>query len=44
MRRGAFVMLVIVPVLAAVLTALGGAAAQGRQDPRFAAVPSEKGG
>jgi len=42
--RGAFVILVIVPVLAAVLTALGGAAAQGRQDPRFAAVPSEKGG
>jgi len=42
--RGAFVILVIVPVLAAVLTALGGAEAQGRQDPRFAAVPSEKGG
>jgi len=42
--RGAFVILVIVPVLAAVLTGLGGAAAQGRQDPRFAAVPSEKGG
>jgi len=38
------VILVIVPVLAAVLTALGGAAAQGRQEPRFAAVPSEKGG
>jgi hypothetical protein len=38
------VILVIVPVLAAVLTALGGAEAQGRQDPRFAAVPSEKGG
>ena len=42
--RGAFVILVIVPVLAGVLTALGGAEAQGRQDPRFAAVPSEKGG
>jgi hypothetical protein len=38
------VILVIVPVLAGVLTALGGAEAQGRQDPRFAAVPSEKGG
>jgi DNA-binding beta-propeller fold protein YncE len=45
--RGAFVILVIVPVMAAALTALtalGGAAAQSRQEPRFAAVPSEKGG
>ena len=44
MRRSAFVILVIVPVMAAALTALGGAAAQSRQEPRFAAVPSEKGG
>ena len=39
--------LVIVPVIAAALTAftaLGGAAAQSRQEPRFAAVPAEKGG
>ena len=42
--RGAFVILVIVPVMAAALTALGGAAAQSRQELRFAAVPTEKGG
>ena len=39
--------LVIVPVIAAALTAftaLGGAAAQSSQEPRFAAVPAEKGG
>ena len=46
MRRGraAFVLIVIVPVLAAVLTALGGVNAQSTQQPRFAAVPTEKGG
>src|SRR3954462_9694200 len=33
-----------VPGMAAALTALGGVAAQNRQEPRFAAVPGEKGG
>jgi len=46
MRRGtgAFVILVIVPVVAAALTMLGGVLAQSRQPAGYAAVPSEKGG
>src|SRR5580765_1288909 len=42
--RGAFIILVIVPVLVAVLTMFVGALAQNRQPAGFAAVPSEKGG
>ena len=42
--RRAFVILVAVPVMAAAVTALGGVPAQNRQEPRFAAVPGEKGG
>jgi sugar lactone lactonase YvrE len=46
MRRGtgAFVILVIVPVVVAALTSLSGVLAQSRQQPGFAAVASEKGG
>ena len=46
MRRGtgAFVILVIVPVVVAALTMLGGVLAQSRQPAGYAAVPSEKGG
>ena len=46
MRRGAgaFVILVIVPVIVAALTAVLPALAQSRQDVRVAAVPGEKGG
>ena len=42
--RGAFVILVIVPVVVAAVTFLLPAAAQTRQPAGFAAVPGENGG
>src|SRR5262249_30555464 len=42
--RGAFIILVIVPVVVAVLTLLSGLMAQSRQPAGVAAVPAEKGG
>jgi sugar lactone lactonase YvrE len=42
--RGAFLILVVVPVTVALLTGLGGVVAQNRPQPSTAAVPGEKGG